>query len=153
MCSVCLLCTGDTFLVYRARIAKYQILGESNLPHLQKDIRKSPDICPQDVYENLVCQSRFSIFTTCKLPSLRKRRLFLKLCILYQVVNDLITFPSHNISLRDVREALIQHNSLNPDWNESYKQSFIFPDVISNWNNLPSDIKSAFPLYARSSFA
>lgn len=120
-------------------------------PHLQKDINSLEKV---QTFALRMCTknwsaSQDSLLATCELPSLRKRRLFLKQCILYQVVNNLITFPSRNISPRDVNIITRSKNSaqlIRPFCRtESYKQSF-FPDAISNWNNLPSDIKSASSL-------
>ena len=46
-----------------------------------------------------------SLLTTCNLPSLKKRHLFLKLSffLFYQLVNDLVIFPSHSASHCEAR--------------------------------------------------
>ena len=72
-------------------------------PHLQKDINKLEKV---QTFALRMCTKNWtadydSLLTSCNLPSLKKRRLFLKLSFLYQLVNNLIILPSHNVSHRD----------------------------------------------------
>ena len=121
-------------------------------PHLQKDINKLEKV---QTFALRMCTKNWtadydSLLTSCNLPSLKKRRLFLKLSFLYQLVNNLVILPSHNISHREARLNTRSASSaqfVRPFCRtESYKQSF-FPDTIYHWNHLlPSPIKTASSL-------
>ena len=121
-------------------------------PHLQKDINKLEKV---QTFALRMCTKNWtadydSLLTSCNLPSLKKRRLFLKLSFLYQLVNNLVILPSHNVSHREARLNTRSASSaqlVRPFCRtESYKQSF-FPDTIYHWNHLlPSPIKSASSL-------
>ena len=117
-------------------------------PYLQKDINKLEKV---QAFALRMCTKNWtadydSLLTSCNLPSLKKRRLFLKLSFLYQLVNNLVILPSHNVSHRDARLNTRSANSaqlVRPFCRtESYIQSF-FPDTIYHWNHLLHDIKSA----------
>ena len=99
-------------------------------PHLQKDINKLEKV---QTFALRMCTKNWtadydSLLTSSNLPSLKKRCLFLKLSFLYQLVNNLIILPSHNVSHRDAclntRSAnsaqLVRHFCRT----ESYKHSF-----------------------------
>ena len=121
-------------------------------PHLQKDINKLEKV---QTFALRMCTKNWtadydSLLTSCNLPSLKKRHLFLKLSFLYQLVNNLVILPSHNVSHREARLNTRSASSaqlVRPFCRtESYKQSF-FPDTIYHWNHLlPSPIKSASSL-------
>ena len=120
-------------------------------PHLQKDINKLEKL---QTFALRMCTKYWtadydSLLTTCNLPSLKKRRLFLKLSFLYQLFNDLVIFPSYSVSHREARLNTRSANSVRLvrlfSRTDSYKRSF-FPDAIYHWNQLPPDIKSASSL-------
>ena len=74
-------------------------------PHLQKDINKLEKV---QTFALRMCTKNWtadydSLFTSCNLPSLKKRHLFLKLSFLYQLVNNLVILLSHNVSHQEAR--------------------------------------------------
>ena len=110
-------------------------------PHLQKDINILEKV---QTFALRMCTKNWtadygSLLTSSNLPSVKNRRLFLKLSFLYQPVNNLIIPPSHNVSHREARLNTRSANSaqlVRPFCRtESYKQSF-FPDTIYHWNHL-----------------
>ena len=73
-------------------------------PHLQKDIDKLEKV---QKFALRMCTKNWmagydDLLTCCNIPSLKTRRLYLKLVFLYQLVNDLIVYPSHGISHRNL---------------------------------------------------
>ena len=73
-------------------------------PHLQKDIGKLEKV---QKFALRMCTKNWMagyddlLNTCCNIPSLKTRRLYLKLVFLYQLVNDLIVYPSHGVSYRN----------------------------------------------------
>ena len=74
-------------------------------------------------------------------------KMFLKLSFLYQLVNNLVIFPSHNVSYHDAHLNTRSANSVQLVRlfcrTESYNHSF---QTIHHWNQLFPDIKSASSL-------
>ena len=73
-------------------------------PHLQKEIDKLEKV---QKFALRMCTKNWMagyddlLNTCCNIPSLKTRRLYLKLVFLYQLVNDLIVYPSHGVSYRN----------------------------------------------------
>ena len=88
-------------------------------------------------YSNLLHLSR--------LPSLKTRRTFLKLCYLYQVISGNFFFPNAPIAFRNTDNRLRSHNNqlicLPRTKTNAFKFLF-FPNVASIWNSLPRSLHS-----------
>ena len=113
-------------------------------PHLQKDIDKLEKV---QKFALRMCTKNWMAgsddLLTCNIPSLKTRRLYLKLVFLYQLVNDLIVYPSHGVSHRNL-SVNIRHGHpalLHRPFSrtQAYNMSF-FPHSISVWNTLPVDV-------------
>ena len=114
-------------------------------PHLQKDIDKLEKV---QKFALRMCTKNWmasydNLLTCCNIPSLKTRRLYLKLLFLYQLVNELIVYPSHGVSHRNL-SVNIRHGHpallCRPfSRTQAYNMSF-FPHSFSAWNTLPVDI-------------
>ena len=84
------------------------------------------------------------LLTCCNIPSLKTRRLYFKLVFLYQLVNDLIVYPSHGVSHRNLSVNIRHgHSALlcRPfSRTQAYNNMSFFPRSISVWNALPVDV-------------
>ena len=83
-----------------------------------------------------------TLLEKCKIPTLAQRRQFMKLCFMYQVVNQLPTEP---IERRAMSRSLRYSSSLalhRPVCHTSAHQFSFFPHTISLWNNLPLNTQS-----------
>ena len=116
-------------------------------PHIKKDI------------EALEAVQRFALRACCKkwdapydillaenrVPSLLDRRVHMKLCTMYKIVNTLINFPNAPVELRTIPYSsrhlhpltLLDHQSKT----NSFSASF-FPSTCKAWNNLNYDVVS-----------
>ena len=102
-----------------------------------------PNVCPWSLHQKLeFCRLRkFACVLQCNFTWF-----FLKLCVLYQIVHQLLTFictpvvnhilPDYN--LRSYNPYLLHKPLTNTN---TYNHSF-FPDSITHWNNLPVSILS-----------
>ena len=80
--------------------------------------------------------------TCCNVLSLETRRLYLKLFFLYQLVNDLIVYPSHGVSHRNL-SVNSRHGHpalLRRPFSRTQAYNMSFPHSISVWNTLPVDV-------------
>ena len=81
---------------------------------------------------------------TC-LATLACRRRYLKLCLLYKVVNGQLTFPVVPIVPRSQARLLRNSSTLaleRPVTRSNAYQSSFFPDTIALWNSLPSSVQN-----------
>ena len=87
-----------------------------------------------------------TLLERCKVPTLAQRRKFMKLCFMYQVVNQLVVLPSQFIERRTLLRSL--RNSSSYDLQRpiicctSAHQFSFFPHTIELWNRLPLDTQS-----------
>ena len=81
-----------------------------------------------------------SLLQLCNLPTLASRRHYLKLCLLYQVVNGHINFPMAPVAPRNLSRPLRNTRTLaleRPVTQTNAYQSSFFPHTITLWNSLP----------------
>ncbi len=100
--------------------------------------------CPE-VWTKDLCQTMGSgLLTNFELPALQFRRLHHKLCTMFKMVHNLISFPS---SIFVPRPSRYHHNTYFQLFahTNSFLYSFV-PNTISAWNLLPGDVKSALTL-------
>ena len=94
-----------------------------------------------------------SLCSLCNLPTLSTRRLYLKLCFLYQIVNERFKLPDISLRRRNMlphlrnsdRDSILYERPAVST--EAYKFSFL-PHTISSWNALPPDIQNSSSLYS-----
>ena len=111
-------------------------------PHLQKDVDKLETV---QKFALRMCTKNWmagydDLLTCCNIPSLKTRRLYLKLVFLYQLVNDLIVYPSHGVSHRNLSVNIRHgHPTLlhRPFSRTQAYNMFFFHHSISVWNTLP----------------
>ena len=99
------------------------------------------------VITKLWAHSYEELLSLTALPTLEKRRLFLRLQFLYKIVNDLCFFPHGLVTFRDTtRHNLCSSHSLSlaQPFARTNRTLFSFiPNTISAWNSLPLDVVSA----------
>ena len=81
-----------------------------------------------------------SLLQSCNLPTLASRRHYLKLCLLYQVVNGHLNFPTAPVVPRNLSRSLRNTSTLaleRPVTRTNAHQSSFFPHTIALWNSLP----------------
>ena len=86
-----------------------------------------------------------TLLDRCKVPTLAQRRQFMKLCFMYQVVNQLLVFPSEFTERRALSRSLRNSSSFGlqrPICRTSAHQFSFFPHTIELWNRLTQDIQS-----------
>ena len=86
-----------------------------------------------------------TLLERCKVPTLAQRRQFMKLCFMYQVVNQLLVFPPEFIERRTLSRSLRNSSVFNlqrPICHTSAHQFSFLPHTVTLWNNLPSEVQS-----------
>ena len=81
-----------------------------------------------------------SLLQSCNLPTLASRRHYLKLRLLYQVVNGHLNFPTAPVVPRNLSRSLRNTSTLafeRPVTRTNAHQSSFFPHTIALWNSLP----------------
>ena len=81
-----------------------------------------------------------SLLQACNLPTLASRRHYLKLGLLYQIVNGHLNFPVAPIVPRNLSRCLRNTSTLaleRPVTHTNAYQSSFFPHTIALWNSLP----------------
>ena len=115
-------------------------------PHLQKDIDKLEKV---QNFALRMCTKNWmagydDLLTCCNIPSLKTRRLYLKIVFLYQLVNDLIVYPSHpshgvshrnlSVNIRHGHPALLRRSFSRT---QAYNMSFFHHSLTcENFNTL-----------------
>ena len=92
-----------------------------------------------------------SLLQSCNLPTLASRRCYLKLCLLYKVVNGQLTFPVAPIVLRSQARLLRNTSTLaleRPVTRSNAYQSSFFPRTIALWNSLPPSVQNCQSLHS-----
>ena len=84
-----------------------------------------------------------SLLQSCNLPTLACRRRYLKLCLLYKVVNRQLTFPVVPISVPRSQARLLRNTStLALERPVTRSNASFFPDTIALWNSLPPSVQN-----------
>ena len=123
-------------------------------PHLAKDIKLIEDV---QKFALRVCSKTWnadyeSLLKSCNLPSLSDRRKFQKLCQLYNILTDRVTYPDKPLeriaTLYPNRHANTIQLSVPFARTNNFKNSF-FPSTATLWNSLNCDIS---PINSLASF-
>ena len=86
-----------------------------------------------------------SLLRLCNLPILESRKLYLKLCYLYQVINGNFVFPNAPLVRRTLPPGLRNAGSIQfqrPICNTNAHLFSFFPHAISKWNSLSKEAQS-----------
>ena len=120
-------------------------------PHLYKDISSLENI---QKFALRVCCKNWNLgyselLDVCKVPSLENRRLYLKLCHMFKIVNNLCYFPPEIVVQRStvpysLRPSLLQQPFCRTS---AFAHSFV-PDTIRKWNCLPIELTSTHTLHS-----
>ena len=125
-------------------------------PHLEKDIEKLESV------QKLACKictknwsgSYSDLRHILGLPTIRDRRVFLKLCTMYKITNNIFCFPENLINLRSgfhthpMSTRSVSGNLLYQPF--AYTNSLLYsfvPNTCYLWNGLPYDITSSSSFY------
>ena len=121
-------------------------------PHLRRDIdelervqKLALRLCAKqwDInYENLLYNFN--------LPSLADRRHYLRLCVMYKIINELVHFPNHVFI--PVNSSVLRSSS-RPLFHQRFTHTTFFlnsfaPQTCSSWNALPPHVSNSSSLYA-----
>ena len=108
---------------------------------------ESTRICDEDVFN--WSGSYDELLRDSKLPTLKDRRLLLKLSYLFQVINRSFSFPNAPLTLRHTRSLRNSESQLLLERpfarTNAYMYSY-FPHAISLWNNLPLSLHNCTSL-------
>ena len=85
----------------------------------------------------------------CSVPSLENRRLYLKLCHMFKIVNNLCYFPPEIV----VQSPSLLHSSRPPLLHQPFSRTTAFAnsfvlDTIRKWNCLPTELVNAPTLHS-----
>ena len=112
-------------------------------PHLRKDVALLEDI---QKFSLRVCSKQWGLsypelLSLCNIPTLENRRIYLRLCQIFKIVNNLCFFPpdvivpkttlSHSARLCMLQQPFARTSS--------FYYSFV-PDSIRRWNCLPEEL-------------
>ena len=127
-------------------------------PHLKKDIERLEGV---QKFGLKVCLKRWrcgyeELLQLANLPTLVTRRKCLKLCLFYNMVNRLATFPNiptvfrstpYGNSIRSINSS----SMVQPRAHSNFYSNSFFPSCTSLWNSLPSDVSaiSTLPVFKR----
>ena len=87
-----------------------------------------------------------SLLEQCNLPTLETRRLYLRLCYLYQIINRSFTFPNAPLVRRALPPGLRNAGSIQfvrPFCSTNAYLFSYFPHTIAKWNALPKKVQSS----------
>ena len=120
----------------------HQCTGKSSEVLTQNELYKAWD----EQYDNLLSRAN--------LQPLAKRRKFLKVCYLYQVMNGTSSFPNAPIERCNMDPRLRNSESqqlCQPFARTNAYQHSFFPHVITIWNSLPAPVHrcSSLPVFKR----
>ena len=120
-------------------------------PHLQNDISSLENL---QKFALRVCSKQWNtgyseLLNLCNVSSLENRRLYLKLCHLFKIINNLCYFPPRSIVPKTTRTYTSRSLMLQQPFcrTTSYYNSFI-PDSVRTWNYLPEEVVMASSLNA-----
>ena len=109
-------------------------------PHLLKDINSLENV---QKFALRVCCKNWNLgyselLDLCSVPSLENRRLHLKLCHMFKIVNNLCYFPPETV----VQSPSLLHSSRPPLLHQPFSRTTAFansfvPDTLRKWNCLP----------------
>ena len=87
-----------------------------------------------------------SLLEQCNLPTLETRRLYLRLCYLYQIINGSFTFPNAALVRRALPPGLRNAGSIQfvrPFCNKNAYRFSYFLHTIAKWKALPKKVQSS----------
>ena len=118
-------------------------------PHIKEDIHKIEMIqrrAARFVFNNYnLTDSVTSMLQSLKWPTLEARRRFLKLTLMFKILNKQIHIPTNNFQPITTYTRGYQHHYTHLQCNcEAYKS--FFPSTIRMWNRLPPEIAMCLTL-------
>ena len=96
---------------------------------------ESAEVCTEAVHQKLE-----SVFQSCNLPTVASRRLYMKLCLLYQIVNGHPNFPTAPIVPWNLSRSPRNTSTLALEWPVTRMNASFFPHTITLWNSLPPHV-------------
>ena len=112
---------------------------QCNIQHLESVQKFALRVCTEHWHHDYL-----ELLEQAQLTTLAKRRLYLKLCHIYKIINNLCHFPTNAISLSTNRSHRSRSFQLNQPFarTNSYYNSFL-PHAIFHWNSLPNPVLCA----------